>query len=283
MVITLPNRPNTIPLVSAKQIDMENVSSLLLGGSTSHADVQPSEYYCDNHTNNGLLNEILNQRPFYDYLDREACKWNFALWLPVNRLLFEYGATRSPGVINVTINVVYVRMEVETGNVIPLALNVMTTSIAYIPDTTPFLPVPLHTLAKHSTADNPALIYPITIEMVDEMSEKHVYFYTTMPFLEGAVLTLPSEHVPGLELTLLNTKMSADCELYTQAWLLKTVHEDLNYTIRLEFFDAIELEFPLVVMRHQTIGYAPYLMTNIYVYTSEEQKSVDLEPIFVGT
>lgn len=288
MVITLPHQQNTIPLVSTQLINTETVASIVLQEPPSNAYDYPEEHVCSNMNNNSdnsLLtrNTDLSYQPLYSHLNRTTCEWQFTAWVPVNALLTKCRAQRFPRAINLTMYTTYVHIELKQVQVIDLPLKVMTTSIAYIPGTTPFLPVPLHTRSMSTSTDDPALMYPITIEAIGHTS---VYFYTIMPLWRRA--TPASSNVSDLHLTLLHTKMSPGHELYTQAWLLKSVNRGLNFSIQLESFDVYDTnnpsiyEFSLIIKRHLN-GYVPYLMTTIKLHTSEEQNITDLEqPLVIG-
>ena len=291
LVITLPHRQNTIPLVSTQRITKENVTRILLQEPSGEPFDYPAEHVCSNmntHADTSLLTikaisqNVVKHQPLNYHLHRTNCEWRFALWMPVRTLLSKCGTQRLPRAINVTIYTAYYHIELEQVIVVSNT-NTMTTSIAYIPGTTPFLPVPLHTLAESSAPDDPALIYPIAVENVDHTSEKRVYFYTIFPLWEIGMF--PS-NVSELQLTLLHTTMTAGYELFTQAWLLESKDENVNFTLELETFHVLDAittlyEYQLVIMEYLS-EYAPYLMTNVRLYTYEEQNSTELKPLEVG-
>lgn len=197
--VTLPARPNSIPVVSTSLFSADVVPQLMLGQpahtNTSSATATSSSSIATCSTLNlddghsFLAHSLqlegdtlhLHSHPLYQHLSRASCQWHFRMWLPLSALIQHCGGQRASrqeeeivSVQAVSVHVHFVESDgafaVEGNQSVVLALlktpGPAHTTTSSIQSTAPLLPPPVHTLSQ--SGDSLPHVFPLAISEVPE-------------------------------------------------------------------------------------------------------------------
>ena len=240
--VTLPARPNSIPVVSTSALNSQVIPQLILGipaDNTSTPIIPPcSTLYLSNghsllaHTLQKEGN-ILQLRPhsLYQHISQPSCQWKFTSWMPLRALLQHCGGQRSSkGDLDaVTVQVVSVYMDfIASDRVFTVAGNpsaVLASLETPVPNytiatanisTASLLPAPIHTLSQ--AGHRLPHIFPVAISKVPEEKDLlQLFVHSAAPPQQ---LFLISQHFyPDPQL------LYTDVETGSQVWTLLIARE----------------------------------------------------------